>query len=933
MSPKPAAAGNAAASTSNGTEEHPNPNGRVLIQTPEAPTSLDELLRSPHNPAYHTKSSEPINGASPYDERRRNGFHLWRTESEDAKTARLRRVVEEAEAREANQWSIQNSLPGTWQRLARRCKSALNLSIYRETKSQNGIEGQEHFQLPLSDTKLTKIGLIALTISLAGAQLAWTLELAYGTPYLLSLGLSEQSTSLVWLAGPLSGLIAQPVVGSLSDTSTSPYRRRKYMAISAALLTLSTITLAYSVPISIAIVDFTGGGLADWDPKRNELVQWTTQVVSIAAFWILDFALNGLQAASRALILDTAPSEQQSVANAWHGRMTHTGNVVGYLCGWLDLASWQGLSWLGGGQFRRFALVSILGMLTCVTITITSIQEKQTDFSGHDIRSKSWFGAAIWQQAKETTQNVWHAIRRLPRPVRRICLVQMFAFMGWFPFLFYGTTYVLQTAEYHRKLNRQDHVLLLIGDKAKSGEPSSDRDAERGSFAMLLFALVALTCGALLPYLSLAGEKRRSGSIKLPEDEQDQPASHADLQINTLEDPDSSPLLAHGNEPKISFGKRVYRGLRDGLTLRTLWTLASLFFAALMLLGTVWAQTVHQVTILIALVGLPWSVAAWAPFAMVGEFVREAETGVSPFEFDSDHWSPTQTRARTKALEERALRKARRESIRSSAAAPTDDVSSAALSANAETGSVSSKKGRGSVGIRYINPQASPHARRLSESHGSPIRTPTRTSFGAFSGEEGAKDRLRASLVDCAPLPKNLNSPTRSNHRHYPDRSSHLHNALDEESDDDYDDDLEEYEEHDDSFAGRRRAGGGGGGTILGIHNLAIVTPQFIVAIISSLIFKALDPSSHQTDGIHLVLGQSPVPTAYTTLLKHGHDSSNPAEGTIWVLRFGGFMALFAALCTRFVPLTLSERKKRFLHTKASVPEPHDDDLDAISES
>jgi hypothetical protein len=35
----------------------------------------------------------------------------------------------------------------------------------------------------------------------------------YGTPFLLSLGVSEQFTSLVWLAGPISGLIAQPVIG------------------------------------------------------------------------------------------------------------------------------------------------------------------------------------------------------------------------------------------------------------------------------------------------------------------------------------------------------------------------------------------------------------------------------------------------------------------------------------------------------------------------------------------------------------------------------------------------------------------------------------------------------------------------------------------------------------------------------------------------
>ena len=36
----------------------------------------------------------------------------------------------------------------------------------------------------------------------------------YGTPFLLTLGLSEQLTSLVWLAGPISGLIAQPLIGA-----------------------------------------------------------------------------------------------------------------------------------------------------------------------------------------------------------------------------------------------------------------------------------------------------------------------------------------------------------------------------------------------------------------------------------------------------------------------------------------------------------------------------------------------------------------------------------------------------------------------------------------------------------------------------------------------------------------------------------------------
>ncbi len=254
--------------------------------------------------------------------------------------------------------------------------------------------------------------------------------------------------------------------------------------------------------------------------------------------------------------------------------------------------------------------------------------------------------SSAWQTAKSTVDDVWHAIRRLPRSVRRVCLVQLFAFMGWFPFLFYSTTYVVQIAQYERmqKRRREHHHddLLMTAFYAESegdgGYSSSDRDAERGSFAMLMFAVVALVSGSLLPYLALAGEKR---SASAPEEEEGPPTPPLQLDRSSLRsqgDPEHDELLSRT--------QRLLRGLTQGLTLRTFWTLASLAFAALMLIGTVWARTVHQATVVIALVGVPWSIAAWAPFAMVGEFVREAEEGASPFEFEDDHWSPSRTRAR-----------------------------------------------------------------------------------------------------------------------------------------------------------------------------------------------------------------------------------------------------------------------------------------------
>jgi solute carrier family 45 protein 1/2/4 len=55
--------------------------------------------------------------------------------------------------------------------------------------------------------------------------------------------------------------------------------------------------------------------------------------------YLLDFALNAMQASVRNLLLDLCPPEQLSIGNAWHGRMTHTGNIIGYAIGAVPSAS------------------------------------------------------------------------------------------------------------------------------------------------------------------------------------------------------------------------------------------------------------------------------------------------------------------------------------------------------------------------------------------------------------------------------------------------------------------------------------------------------------------------------------------------------------------------------------------------------------------
>ncbi len=101
------------------------------------------------------------------------------------------------------------------------------------------------------------------------------------TPYLLQLGLTKSKTSLVWVAGPLSGLIMQPIVGVLADRSTSIYgRRRPIMVLGALLVGVCLLVLGWTKEI---VGYFVAEG-----PFRKSC----TLFVAIMAIYAVDFAIN-----------------------------------------------------------------------------------------------------------------------------------------------------------------------------------------------------------------------------------------------------------------------------------------------------------------------------------------------------------------------------------------------------------------------------------------------------------------------------------------------------------------------------------------------------------------------------------------------------------------------------------------------------------------
>lgn len=129
--------------------------------------------------------------------------------------------------------------------------------------------------------------LILLTISIGGLQIAWSVELSNGSPFLLSLGLSKSLMALVWIAGPLSGTLVQPYVGMLSDNCRVRWGKRKPFMLGGAAATIcSLLCLAWTR-------EFVGGFLSLFgaDPTSNG-VKYTIIVVAVLWVYILDFAIN-----------------------------------------------------------------------------------------------------------------------------------------------------------------------------------------------------------------------------------------------------------------------------------------------------------------------------------------------------------------------------------------------------------------------------------------------------------------------------------------------------------------------------------------------------------------------------------------------------------------------------------------------------------------
>lgn len=154
-------------------------------------------------------------------------------------------------------------------------------------KAISSLDDEDHWVSREGEQTRSSWYMFLLTLGGLGLQIGWSVEMSNGSPYLLSLGMSKAILALVWIAGPLSGVLVQPFVGLKSDRCRIKWGRRRPFVIGGGLATIfSLLVLAWTREIVGGFLSIFG---VDY---QSRTVSLTTMIFAVVLVYVLDFAIN-----------------------------------------------------------------------------------------------------------------------------------------------------------------------------------------------------------------------------------------------------------------------------------------------------------------------------------------------------------------------------------------------------------------------------------------------------------------------------------------------------------------------------------------------------------------------------------------------------------------------------------------------------------------
>ncbi len=271
----------------------------------------------------------------------------------------------------------------------------------------------------------TTVQLLNFCLGFFGLQFAWQMRIILSGPVTEGLGASPFLFGLIWLAGPVTGMLVQPIIGELSDkTHTIFGKRRPYLLAGAILASLAL----WAFPNSAAIAQNLAKILHIQEPVFGGLI------IAAIMIWVIDACVNAAQGPYRALVPDLVPPQQHSLANAYLSFAIGLGSVVAagtapflkYVCNYQMSIN---------AQFIMAALAFSLAMLwTC--ITISEHRSNKTESVEKNLQKD--------ENELSFSQKIVEFFKSSPE-VSKICTIQFFTWLGIMSLNIFFTQYATHT--------------------------------------------------------------------------------------------------------------------------------------------------------------------------------------------------------------------------------------------------------------------------------------------------------------------------------------------------------------------------------------------------------------------------------------------------------------------------------------------------------
>ena len=252
--------------------------------------------------------------------------------------------------------------------------------------------------------------IVNMNVGFFGIQFSFGLQQSSMSPIYAYLGADEATLPLLWLAGPMTGLLVQPLVGALSDRTVTRWgRRTPYFLIGAILCSLGLLAMPFSPTLWMAA----------------------------SLLWILDAANNVTMEPYRAFVSDKLAPEQHSLGFLTQSAFTGLGQTLAYLTPTLLVLLGMNKDATNASHIPHIVIAAfIIGAvfsLTSVLWTLKTTREIPLDPSElAAIASKRPGASAV-------LADIGLAIREMPSTMKQLALVKLFQWYAMFCYWQYIT--------------------------------------------------------------------------------------------------------------------------------------------------------------------------------------------------------------------------------------------------------------------------------------------------------------------------------------------------------------------------------------------------------------------------------------------------------------------------------------------------------------